>query len=478
MKKKFALSFVALASVALLAACGEVKSGASNTTGNPVDEKTIKIGFNFEETGAVAAYGTAEQKGAQLAVDEINAAGGIDGKQIEVVDKDNKSETAEAASVTTNLVTQSKVAAIVGPATSGATAAAVANATKAGVPLISPSAFDLPTQIGYDSDDVMAEGEVGKVGVAIDSLADMEILFDGIDLGKVSTSMTINAPASVLLAMYIAVAEKQGVPSTELKGTIQNDILKEYAARGTYIFPPKPSMRLITNIFEYCSQYVPKWNTISISGYHIREAGSTAAQEIAFTIADGIAYVEAALKAGLDVDTFAGRLSFFWNAHNNVLEEVAKFRASRRLWATIMKERFGAKKPKSMMLRVHTQTAGSMLTAQQVDNNIVRVALQTAAAVMGGTQSLHTNSRDEALALPTEASVQVALRTQQIVAYESGLADVVDPLGGSYYVEAMTNAIYDEAMAYIKKTIWTACANRWIPSVRNCISKRSTSPSA
>ena len=312
-------------------------------------------------------------------------------------------------------------------------------------------AFDLPTQIGYDSDDAMAEGEVGKVGVAIDSLKDMEILFQGIDLGKVSTSMTINAPASVLLAMYIAVAEKQGVPSTELRGTIQNDILKEYAARGTYIFPPKPSMRLITNIFEYCSQYVPKWNTISISGYHIREAGSTAAQEIAFTIADGIAYIEAALKAGLEVDDFAGRLSFFWNAHNNVLEEVAKFRASRRLWAHILKERFGAKKPKSMMLRVHTQTAGSMLTAQQVDNNIVRVALQTAAAVMGGTQSLHTNSRDEALALPTEASVQIALRTQQIVAYESGLADVVDPLGGSYYVEAMTNAIYEEAKAYIQK---------------------------
>ena len=312
-------------------------------------------------------------------------------------------------------------------------------------------AFDLPTQIGYDSDDAMAEGEVGKVGVAIDSLADMEILFDGIDLGKVSTSMTINAPASVLLAMYIAVAEKQGVPASELKGTIQNDILKEYAARGTYIFPPKPSMRLITNIFEYCSQNVPKWNTISISGYHIREAGSTAAQEIAFTIADGIAYVEAALKAGLDIDAFAGRLSFFWNAHNNVLEEVAKFRASRRLWAHIMKERFGAKKAKSMMLRVHTQTAGSMLTAQQVDNNIVRVALQTAAAVMGGTQSLHTNPRDEALALPTEASVQVALRTQQIVAYESGLADVVDPLGGSYYVEAMTNAIYEEAAEYIRK---------------------------
>ncbi len=312
-------------------------------------------------------------------------------------------------------------------------------------------AFDLPTQIGYDSDDAMAEGEVGKVGVAIDSLKDMEILFDGIDLGKVSTSMTINAPASVLLAMYIAVAEKQGIPASALMGTIQNDILKEYAARGTYIFPPKPSMRLITNIFEYCSQNVPKWNTISISGYHIREAGSTAAQEIAFTIADGIAYVEAALKAGLDVDAFAGRLSFFWNAHNNVLEEVAKFRASRRLWAHIMKERFGAKKAKSMMLRVHTQTAGSMLTAQQVDNNIVRVALQTAAAVMGGTQSLHTNSRDEALALPTEASVQVALRTQQIVAYESGLADVIDPLGGSYYVEAMTNAIYDEAAEYIKK---------------------------
>ena len=312
-------------------------------------------------------------------------------------------------------------------------------------------AFDLPTQIGYDSDDAMAEGEVGKVGVAIDSLKDMEILFDGIDLGKVSTSMTINAPASVLLAMYIAVAEKQGVPASALMGTIQNDILKEYAARGTYIFPPKPSMRLITNIFEYCSQNVPIWNTISISSYHIREAGSTAAQEIAFTIADGIAYVEAALKAGLDVDAFAGRLSFFWNAHNNVLEEVAKFRASRRLWAHIMKERFGAKKAKSMMLRVHTQTAGSMLTAQQVDNNIVRVALQTAAAVMGGTQSLHTNSRDEALALPTEASVQVALRTQQIVAYESGLADVIDPLGGSYYVEAMTNAIYDEAAEYIKK---------------------------
>lgn len=312
-------------------------------------------------------------------------------------------------------------------------------------------AFDLPTQIGYDSDDKMAEGEVGKVGVAIDSLKDMEILFDQIDLGKVSTSMTINAPASVLLAMYIAVAEKQGVPTSALRGTIQNDILKEYSARGTYIFPVKPSMRLITNIFEYCSKNVPKWNTISISGYHIREAGSTAAQEIAFTIADGIAYIEAALKAGMKIDEFAPRLSFFWNAHNNVLEEVAKFRASRRLWATILKERFHAENAKSMKLRFHTQTAGSMLTAQQPNNNIVRVALQTAAAVMGGTQSLHTNSRDEALALPTTESVTIALRTQQIVAYESGLADVVDPLGGSYYVEAMTNAIEAEAKEYIRK---------------------------
>ena len=312
-------------------------------------------------------------------------------------------------------------------------------------------AFDLPTQIGLDSDDPKAEGEIGKVGVAIDSLADMEILFDQIDLGKVSTSMTINAPASVLLAMYIAVAEKKGISADKLNGTIQNDILKEYAARGTYIFPPKPSMRLITNIFEYCSKNVPQWNTISISGYHIREAGSTAAQEIAFTIADGIAYCEAAIKAGLNVDDFAGRLSFFWNAHNNVLEEVAKFRASRRVWAKVMKERFGATNPKSWMLRVHTQTAGSMLTAQQPDNNVVRVALQTAAAVMGGTQSLHTNSKDEALALPTEDSVRVALRTQQIVAEESGLADTVDPLGGSYYVEALTNQIEAECWDYIKK---------------------------
>ena len=312
-------------------------------------------------------------------------------------------------------------------------------------------AFDLPTQIGYDSDDSISEGEVGKVGVAIDSLADMEVLFDQIDLGKVSTSMTINAPASVLLAMYIAVGEEQGVPKDQLRGTIQNDILKEYAARGTYIFPPRPSMRLITNIFEYCSTNVPKWNTISISGYHIREAGSTASQEIAFTIADGIAYCDAAIKAGLHIDDFAGRLSFFWNAHNNVLEEVAKFRASRRVWAKVMKERFGAQKAKSMMLRVHTQTAGSMLTAQQPNNNIIRVALQTAAAVMGGTQSLHTNSRDEALALPTTESVTIALRTQQIVAYESGLADVIDPLAGSYYVEAMTDRIEKEAWEYIKK---------------------------
>ena len=312
-------------------------------------------------------------------------------------------------------------------------------------------AFDLPTQIGYDSDDAIAEGEVGKVGVAIDSLADMEILFNEIDLGKVSTSMTINSPAAVLLAMYIAVAEKQGVDLDKLNGTIQNDILKEYAARGTYIFPPTPSMRLITNIFEFCAQHVPNWNTISISGYHIREAGSTASQEIAFTIANGIAYVDAAIKSGMNVDDFAGRLSFFWNAHNDVLEEVAKFRASRRVWAKVMRERFGAKEPKSWMLRVHTQTAGSMLTAQQPDNNIIRVALQTAAAIMGGTQSLHTNSKDEALALPSEASVQIALRTQQIVAEESGLADVVDPLGGSYYVEALTDKIEKEAWEYIKK---------------------------
>jgi len=312
-------------------------------------------------------------------------------------------------------------------------------------------AFDLPTQIGYDSDHSLAEGEVGKVGVAIDSLKDMEILFGGIPLDKVSTSMTINAPASVLLAMYIAVAEKQGVSMDKLRGTIQNDILKEYIARGTYIFPTEPSMRLITNIFEYCSVNVPQWNTISISGYHIREAGSTAAQEVGFTLADGIAYVEAAIAAGLDVDSFAPRLSFFFNSHNDLLEEVSKFRAARRLWARIMKERFNAKNPKSMMLKFHTQTGGSTLTAQQPDNNIVRVAIQTLAAVLGGTQSLHTNSRDEALALPTEDSVRIALRTQQIVAHESGVTNTIDPLAGSYFIESKTKDIEEQAYAYIKK---------------------------
>ncbi|QOR35787.1 methylmalonyl-CoA mutase family protein [Clostridium sp. 'deep sea'] len=312
-------------------------------------------------------------------------------------------------------------------------------------------AFDLPTQIGYDSDHSLAEGEVGKVGVAIDSLADMETLFDGIPLDKVSTSMTINAPASVLLAMYICVAEKQGVGLDKIAGTIQNDILKEYIARGTYIYPPKQSMRLITNIFEYCSQNVPRWNTISISGYHIREAGSSAAQEVAFTIADAIAYVEAALEAGLEVDKFASRLSFFFNSHLNFIEEIAKFRAARRLWAKLMKDRFHAKKDKSMMLRFHTQTGGSTLTAQQPDNNIIRVTLQALAAVLGGTQSLHTNSKDEALALPTEESVRIALRTQQIIAYESGVADTPDPLGGSYYLEALTKQIEDKAMEYITK---------------------------
>ncbi len=312
-------------------------------------------------------------------------------------------------------------------------------------------AMDLPTQIGYDSDHPLAEGEVGKVGVAIDSLADMEILFDGLPLDKVSTSMTINAPAAVLLAMYIAVAEKQGVSADKLRGTIQNDILKEYIARGTYIFPTEPSMRLITNIFEYCSKEVPLWNTISISGYHIREAGSTAAQEIGFTLADGIAYVQAAIDAGLDVDSFAPRLSFFFNAHNDLLEEVAKYRAARRLWARIMKDRFGAKNPKSMALKFHTQTGGSTLTAQQPENNIVRVAIQTLAAVMGGTQSLHTNSKDEALALPTEDSVRVALRTQQIVAHESGVTNTVDPLAGSYYIEAKTTELEEKAMEYITK---------------------------
>lgn len=312
-------------------------------------------------------------------------------------------------------------------------------------------AFDLPTQIGYDSDDPICYGEVGKVGVAIDTLADMEVLFDKIPLDKISTSMTINASASVLLAMYIAVAEKQGVSRDKISGTIQNDLLKEYIARGTYIFPPKPSMRIITNIFEFCSKEVPRWNTISISGYHIREAGSTAAQEVGFTLANGIAYVEAALKAGLDIDDFAGQLSFFFNSHNDLLEEVAKFRAARRLWARIVKDRFGAKKSKSMMLRFHTQTAGSTLTAQQVDNNIVRVTVQTLAAVLGGTQSLHTNSKDEALALPTENSVRTALRTQQIVAYESGVTNTIDPLAGSYFVEAMTDQIEKEAEDYINR---------------------------
>jgi methylmalonyl-CoA mutase N-terminal domain/subunit len=312
-------------------------------------------------------------------------------------------------------------------------------------------AFDLPTQIGYDSDSELAEGEVGKVGVAIDSLRDMEILFDGIPMDKVSTSMTINSPAAVLLCMYIAVAEKQGVSADQLRGTIQNDLLKEYIARGTYIFPPTPSLKVITDILGYCKENVPQWNTISISGYHIREAGSSAVQEVAFTLANGITYVQAALDAGLDVDEFAGRLSFFFNCHNNVLEEVAKFRAARRMWARIMKEKFGAKSERSMMLRFHTQTAGCSLTAQQPDNNIVRVTLQALAAVLGGTQSLHTNSRDEALCLPTQEAVQIALRTQQIIAHESGVADSADPLAGSYAVEALTNDIEAKANAYIEK---------------------------
>ncbi len=312
-------------------------------------------------------------------------------------------------------------------------------------------AFDLPTQMGFDSDSAMADGEVGKVGVAIDSLADMELLFDQIPLDKVSTSMTINATAAVLLAMYIAVAEKQGVSSDKVMGTIQNDILKEYMARGTYIYPPKESMRVITDIFAFCKDHVPQWNTISISGYHIREAGSSAVQEVAFTLADGIAYVEAAIQAGLQVDEFAPRLAFFFNAHNNLFEEVAKFRAARRIWARIMKERFGAKDPRSQMLRFHTQTAGCTLTAQQPDNNIMRVTIQAMSAVLGGTQSLHTNSRDEALALPTEDSVRIALRTQQVIAYESGVADSIDPLAGSYLVESLTDQIEAKAMDYIRK---------------------------
>jgi methylmalonyl-CoA mutase N-terminal domain/subunit len=312
-------------------------------------------------------------------------------------------------------------------------------------------AFDLPTQMGRDSDHPRARGEVGKVGVAIDSIEDMGILLDGIPLARVSTSMTINATAAILLALYQAVGERQGVAPAALQGTIQNDILKEYAARGTYVYPPAPSLRIITDIFAYTARVMPSFNPISISGYHIREAGSTAVQEVAFTLADGVSYVEAAVRAGLDVDAFAGRLSFFFNAHNNLLEEVAKFRAARRLWARIMKERFRAREPRSMMLRFHTQTAGSMLTAQQPENNVVRVTLQALAAVLGGTQSLHTNSRDEALGLPTEDSARLALRTQQIVAHESGVADVADPLGGSWYVEAMTDEIEGRAEQYLRR---------------------------
>ncbi len=312
-------------------------------------------------------------------------------------------------------------------------------------------AFDLPTQIGYDSDHPLAGGEVGKVGVAVDSVRDMEVLFEGIPLDRVSTSMTINAPAAILLAMYIVLAEKKGVPAAALNGTVQNDILKEYSSRGTYIFPPRPSMRIITDIFAYCARKVPNWNTISISGYHMREAGCTAVQEVAFTLANGIAYVEAALEAGLDVDLIGPRLSFFFNAHLDFLEEIAKFRAARRLWAKVMKERFQAKNPRSLMLRFHTQTAGCTLTAQQPANNIVRVAWQALAAVLGGTQSLHTNSMDEALALPSEHSVQIALRTQQLIAHESGVANTVDPLGGSFFIENLTNEIETRAAEYIAR---------------------------
>ncbi|MFN7135511.1 MAG: methylmalonyl-CoA mutase, partial [Myxococcales bacterium] len=312
-------------------------------------------------------------------------------------------------------------------------------------------AFDLPTQMGYDPDSPRARGEVGKVGVSICSLEDMEILLGGIPLDQVSTSMTINATAPILLSLYAAVGEKGGVPLEKLSGTVQNDVLKEYIARGTYIYPPGPSLRLITDLFAFTAKKMPKWNPISISGYHIREAGSTAAQEIAFTLANGITYVEAALKAGLDVDAFAGRLSFFFNVHNNFLEEVAKFRAARRLWGRIMKDRFKAKSTRSMMLRFHAQTAGSTLTAQQVDNNVVRVTLQALAAVLGGAQSLHTNGRDEALALPSEESARLALRTQQIIAHESGVADVVDALGGAYAIEKLTDELEAKAVDYIRR---------------------------
>ena len=312
-------------------------------------------------------------------------------------------------------------------------------------------AFDLPTQMGYDSDAAMAEGEVGRSGVAIDTLDDFETVFDGIPLDEVSTSMTINAPAGVLLAMYVAMGDEQGVPREQLRGTIQNDIMKEYIARNLYIYPPTESMRLITDIFEFCAAETPNFNTISISGYHIREAGSTAAQEIAFTLGDGIEYVEAALDAGLDVDEFAPQLSFFFNAHNNIFEEAAKFRAARRMWAQIMDERFGAESPKSKQLKFHTQTGGSTLTAQQIENNVVRVSYQALAAVLGGTQSLHTNGKDEALALPTEKSVRTALRTQQILAHESGAADTIDPLAGSYYVEDLTDGIEEEAFEILEE---------------------------
>jgi methylmalonyl-CoA mutase N-terminal domain/subunit len=312
-------------------------------------------------------------------------------------------------------------------------------------------AFDLPTQMGYDADHPLAEGEVGKVGVSISSLEDMRTLFDGIPLERITTSMTINATASILLALYIAVAREQGADVRKLSGTVQNDILKEYIARGTYIYPPQPSMRIITDLFRYCAEEVPRWNTISISGYHIREAGATAAQEIGFTLANGIAYVQAAVDAGLNVDKFAGQLSFFFNAHNMFFEEVAKYRAARRMWARILRERFGAKDERSWLLRFHTQTAGSTLTAQQPDNNIVRTAYQAMAAVLGGTQSLHTNSKDEALSLPTEEAVQVALRTQQVLAYETGVADTIDPLAGSYYVEALTDELERQAWEYIAK---------------------------
>ncbi|HEU5198700.1 MAG TPA: methylmalonyl-CoA mutase family protein [Ktedonobacterales bacterium] len=312
-------------------------------------------------------------------------------------------------------------------------------------------AFDLPTQMGYDADHSLAEGEVGKVGVSISSLEDMETLFQGIPLEQVSTSMTINSTAAILLSLYIAVAKRQGVDARKLSGTVQNDILKEYAARGTYIYPPQPSMRIITDLFQFCAESVPRWNTISISGYHIREAGSTAAQEIGFTLSNGIAYVQAAINAGLNVDKFAGQLSFFFNAHNNLFEEVAKFRAARRMWAKIMRERFGAQDPRSWLLRFHTQTAGSTLTAQQADNNIVRTAYQALAAVLGGTQSLHTNSKDEALSLPTAEAVQIALRTQQILAYETGVADTIDPLAGAYFIESLTNDLEQRAWEYIRK---------------------------